>query len=449
MNMKIALLGYGKQGRSAFDYWYTDNNSVTICDENEELEVPEGAESRLGPNYLDNLDEFELLVRTPALHPRDIVGHNPEAPDILDKVTTVTNEFFAVCNAPIIGVTGTKGKGTTSTLITRILEAGGKKVHLGGNIGIPPLDLLKNNIQASDIVVLELANFQLIDLKKSPHTAVCLMITEEHLNWHADLYEYVRAKQQLFIHQRPDDIAIYNANNVMAEEIATTSPAHTKITFDVPAAGEDPQFTDGAYVDGSHIKMRGKTVCSVHDVQLLGRHNLQNVCAAIAATWDIIDGNKDAIRQVIANFTGLPHRLEPVRTLDKITYYNDSFASAPGALVAALDAIAEPKVMIVGGFDRFLNLTELVDSLKSHEQKIRKVLLIGASAERVAEACKAAGFTNYEISDAKTMPAIIKKAKELASAGDAVILSPGFPSFDMFQNFEDRGDMFREAVEEL
>ncbi len=447
--MKIALLGYAGQGKSAFEYWNTPDNTITICDKDEHLDFPDGAKARLGDHYLEGLDEFDLLVRTPALHPRDIQVNNPDAPEILSKITSVTNEFFRVCPAPIIGVTGTKGKGTTSTLISRILEAAGKKVHLGGNIGIPPLELLKNKIQPEDIVVLELANFQLIDLIHSPHIAVCLMISPEHLNWHKDLFEYTHAKRQLFLNQQHGDIAIYNALNIYSEEIATASVAATKITYEVPEKGQEPEFLDGAYVEGSHIKMRGHTVCSIHDVNLLGRHNLQNVCAAIAATWDLIGQKPGTIQKALKNFTGLPNRLEPVRTKNKIAYYNDSFASAPGALVAALDSLPMPKVMIVGGYDRFLPLEEMTDAFTKHASDIRKVLLIGASAERVAEACQAVNFTNFQVSDAKTIGTIVREATELAQSGDAVVLSPGFASFDMFKNFEDRGNQFRKSVEEL
>ncbi len=447
--MNIALLGYGEQGRSAYEYWSNEDNTITICDRDEDLKIPDDAKSKLGSDYLNNLDEYDLLIRTPALHPREIVVNNPENPNILDKVTTVTNEFFKVCKAPIIGVTGTKGKGTTSTLITRILEAAGNTVHLGGNIGIPPLDLLKNDIKESDIVVLELANFQLIDLVHSPHIGVCLMITEEHLNWHKDLYEYTTAKRQMFVSQTHEDLAIYNALNIYSEEIATASISSQKMTYEVPDEGVDPQFQDGVYVEGSHIKLRGKTVCSIHDVKLLGRHNLQNVCAAIAATWEIIDRDSHPIKEALKDFTGLPNRLEPVRTLEKVTYYNDSFASAPGALMAALDAIEQPKVLIVGGYDRFLDLTDLTTSFTKHEKDIRKVLLIGASAKRVAEACEAVNFTNFEISEAATMKTIVKTATKLTKEGDAVILSPGFASFDMFKNFEDRGNQYRKSVEAL
>ncbi len=449
--MNVAIVGYGEQGRSSFDYWFGQANVVVVCDQNSDLELPPGAIDKLGVGYLENLHQFDLIVRSPSVHPKTIIEANPDHPDIINKITSNTEEFFNVCKAPIIGVTGTKGKGTTSTLIARILEESGRKVHVGGNIGTPPLDLLKNTIAEDDYVVLELANFQLIDMKHSPHVAVCLMIAEEHLNWHADMYEYIHAKQQIFAHQKPGDTAVYNAKNTYSTEIATASPAHIKISYDAPNDVSEPvEFTDGVYVDGDHIKIRGKNVISVQDVKLLGRHNLQNVCAAIAATWDLIDHNTNIIKKVIKNFSGLPNRLELVEVKSGMSFYNDSFASAPGALVAGLDALKTvPKVLIVGGFDRMLNLTEMTEALVDHTNDIRKVLLIGESAQRVAEACKAAGFANFQISEAKTMNAIVSEATSLAASGDAVVLSPGFASFDMFKNFEDRGNQFRESVRAL
>jgi len=209
--MKIAILGYGSQGRAAYEYW-RDGNEITICDGNSKLELPTDVNTQLGADHLKGLERFDLLVRSPIVHPRAIVAAN--SPDILAKVTTVTNEFLRVCPTKnVIGVTGTKGKGTTSTLIALMLEAAGHRVHLGGNIGIPPLDMLKNDIQPDDWVVLELANFQLIDLQHSPRIAVCLMVVPEHLDWHTDPAEYFAAKTQLFRWQTAEDFAIYFADN--------------------------------------------------------------------------------------------------------------------------------------------------------------------------------------------------------------------------------------------
>ncbi len=436
--MKIALLGYGVQGRAAYDYWSRDPaNDITICEQNEQFVGPEGVTAHLGPDHLHGLDQFDLLVRAPSVHPRDLVAANGDA--ILQKVTSVTNEFMRVCpSLNIVGVTGTKGKGTTSTLIARMLEAAGKTVHLGGNIGIAPLDMLFNKIQPDDWVVLELANFQLIDLQKSPHIAVCLMVVPEHLNWHADLQEYITAKQQLFATQTTDDIAIYYADNENSKTVASAGQA-TKIPF---------MALPGAMVVDDGIAIDGQAICKLDEIKLLGKHNWQNVCAAVTAVWQVTQ-DIAALHKAISEFEGLPHRLEPVRTVADVKFYNDSFAATPEAALAAIEAIHGPKVLIIGGFDRMLALENFAVELAKAGNDIRKTVLIGQSGQRVAEALATAGYTNYILSDAKTMPEIVAFAQGLAQPGDSVVLSPGFPSFDMFKNFEERGLEYKAAVNAL
>lgn len=437
--MKIAILGFAGQGTSAYEYWNTADNQLTICDQNPDTVVPAGAATQLGPDYLQNLDQFDVIVRTPILHPRDIVAANPDSPDILGKVTTNTNEFFRVCPTKnIIGVTGTKGKGTTSTLIARILEAAGKRLHLGGNIGIPPLELLKDDIQSDDWVVLELANFQLIDLHHSPHIAVCLMITHEHLDWHEDFEEYVAAKQQLFIHQNSDDIAVYYAQNETSLSIADASEGQLIPYFEQP----------GAIVQDNAITIDGQVICRTNELKLLGEHNWQNVCAAVTAVWQITH-DVDAIYKAVTNFTGLPFRIEFRREVNGIRYYNDSFATGQGATIAAMNAIPGNKVMIIGGYDRMLDLSELAEALSQHTADIRKVVLIGAAADRTAAVLVERGFDNFIHCRATTMAEVVTAAGAEAQTGDAVVLSPSFASFDMFKNFEHRGEMFNAAVAEL
>jgi len=434
--MKVAILGYGVQGRAAYDYWHPAHE-VTICDRNEQLELPPGARGQLGPEYLNHLDRFDLLVRSPALHPNDITAAN--TPAILDKVTTVTNEFLRVCpTRNVIGVTGTKGKGTTCTLIARLLEAAGQRVHLGGNIGTPPLALLADTIQANDWVVLELANFQLIDLRTAPHIAVCLMVVPEHLDWHGTTKDYEQAKAQLFVHQTADDIAIYYADNEASQRIAAAG-AGQKIPYYAPP---------GALIETDAVMIDGKRLCSTTDLKLLGKHNWQNVCAAVTAVWQITQ-DADAIRSVLTSFGGLPYRLELRREAAGVRYYNDSFAASPHTPIAAIEAVPSKKVMIIGGFDRHLKLDNLAADLVRLQDQVRKILLIGASADRTAQVLKQHGFTNFEISKATDMAAIVRQAAGLAQTGDAVVLSPGFPSFDMFKNFEERGRAFNQAVEQL
>lgn len=437
--MNIAIVGFAGQGKSSFEYWKAQGHDITICDRNEGLEVPAGASARLGEAYLQNLNAFDVIVRTPIIHPRDIVTANPDAPEILAKVTSNTNEFFTVCPTKnIIGVTGTKGKGTTSTLITKMLEAGGKRVHLGGNIGTPPLELLKNDIKPDDWVVLELANFQLIDLKHSPHIGVVLMVEPEHLDWHEDLEEYIAAKQQMFINQTEEDVAIYYAANEISVSVADAS------------MGEQIPYlqSPGAHIENEYVVIDGKQICSTKQIRLPGKHNWQNACAATTAAWQVLH-EVGPLQKALTSFSGLPFRIELRREVDGVKYYDDSFATGAGATIAAIEAIPEKKVLILGGHDRGLNLEKLADVIKKHDHDIQKVILVGASAQRMSEVLEQKGFFNYVHESSRNMDAIVRRAREFARQGDAVLLSPAFASFDMFKNFEDRGIQFNAAVDAL
>lgn len=439
--MRVAILGYGGQGATAYEYWSEKGAEITIHDKDTTLHFDDNIKSVIGEDYLENLHQYDLLIRTPALHPSEITKANPDSPEILSKVTTVTNEFFAVCpSKKIIGVTGTKGKGTTSTLIAKMLESAGERVHLGGNIGIPPLELLKNDIKPQDYVVLELANFQVIDLRYSPHIAVCLMMVPEHLDWYdGDYQRYKDSKKPLFTHQTAEDIAISFADNKDSFEIASVSKGK-KIPYYSPP---------GAWVkEEQEIIIDNVVVCKTDEIGLIGRHNWQNVCAAVTTVWQITH-DLNAISQTIKSFKGLPFRIENRGTINQITYYNDSFATAPDSTVAALNAIDEPKVLIAGGFERGLDLTTFAAGIQSHSADLRKVVLIGESAERLAGKLREAGFENFEVTDDKSMDVIVSKATPYAAPGDAVVLSPGFASFDMFKNFEERGKAFNEAVSKL
>jgi UDP-N-acetylmuramoylalanine--D-glutamate ligase len=428
--MKVAIIGYEIDGKAALHYFEDMGATVTVCDMDAEKQIPAGVQKQLGDAYLNNLDRFDVIVRSSGIHPSVILKDNPT---VAHKITTGTNEFLRVCPTKnVIGITGTKGKGTTSTLTAKMLEAAGNKVFLAGNIGRSPLDLV-GDIQPEDWVVLELSSYQLFDVRYSPRIGVCLMV--EHLTWHADYTDYKKAKSNLFRHQTAGDTAIYFADNDISHQIASTSKGK-KIPF---------YASPGAYVEDGAIMVDDTVLCRTEELQLLGEHNWQNACAAATVVWQIMQA-PDAIHQVLTSFTGLPHRLEFVRELDEIKYFNDSFASAPPAAEAALSAIPGMKVMIVGGFDRHLPLDNLVVTIKERAADIRKILLIGASAERMAEELKRADYTNFTLSTAATMADVVAEATALAHSGDSVVLSPGFPSFDMFKNFEDRGLQFKKEV---
>lgn len=434
--MKVAILGYGSQGESSLAYWSAKGAAITVCDQNESLILPDGIASQLGPDYLQNLDHFDEIVRSPSVHPRDIVAANPQAPAILNQVTTNTNEFFEVCPTKnIIGVTGTKGKGTTSTLITKMLEHAGYRVHLGGNIGTPPLQMLTGNIGPNDWVVLELANFQLIDLKQSPPIAVCLMVVPEHLDWHPTLDEYLQAKQQLFRWQKPEDTTIFFNDNQLTHQIISISKAKKIPYFAAP----------GAFVQGTGIVIDGKVICQTNEIKLLGAHNWQNVCAAITAVWQITQ-DVDAIRRTILSVTGLPFRLEHVRDLDGVSYYNDSFGTTPETAIVAVQAFTQPKVLIAGGSDKGADYTVLAQAIV--DNNVRAVITLGVTGETIAQKLQEKGYTAIT-SGTTTMPEAVHAAQGLAQEGDVVLLSTGSASFGLFKNYKDRGEQFNQAVQAL
>jgi UDP-N-acetylmuramoylalanine--D-glutamate ligase len=453
--MKIAIVGFNTEGRATYDYFLAHGHDLTICDQNPDLEVPGNAAAILGDDYLDNLDRFDLIVRTAGMHPRKILEKNPE---VAGKITTHVNEFFkASPTRNIISVTGTKGKGTTSTLITNILEADGKTVRLGGNIGVPPLTFI-DELDTNSWVVLELSSYQLIDFNQAPHLAVCLMIAPEHLDWHTDLEEYITAKEQLFARQGTADVAIYYHENSLSKRIAGAGQGQKVPYYYSPGAEVIPDTTknEGGIQNGT-IVIDGNTICRTDELKLLGRHNWQNACAAITAVWYAClevcglaeTPNIAAMREVLTSFSGLPFRIEYRGEVHGIAYYNDSFASAPPAPLAAIQAIPQKQVVIIGGYDRRLPLDDLAAGLLQHQDKIRHILLIGAAKARLASVLQAADVPNFTISEATGMPAIVQEATGLAQTGDAVVLSPGFPSFDMFNNFEDRGRQFNAALEQL
>jgi UDP-N-acetylmuramoylalanine--D-glutamate ligase len=431
--MKVAILGYDTEGKVSYEYFAKRGHEVVIHDKNPDVTVPEGVDSKLGENYLDHLDHYDLLVRTPGLSPKLILEKNP---GIGDKITSQINEFMK--SSPtrnIIGVTGTKGKGTTSTLIAKMLEAAGKKVRLGGNIGIPALSFI-DELDAESWVVLELSSFQLIDLKKSPHIAVCLMVAPEHLDWHSDSDEYMIAKSRLFIHQTSDDIAVFYAKNETSKQIASVSPG-----WKIPYM-ESP----GANVVDDKIVVDDQVVCDVSELKLPGKHNWQNVCAAITAVWKVTQ-DLEAIRSVVTNFTALPHRLELVRELDSVKYYDDSFGTAPETAMVAVEAFEQPEIVILGGRGKGIPFDELAKTI-SERSNVKRVIVIGETGAEIAERLRANGFENI-VQGAKTIEEIVAQAHGLAEPGDVVILSTACASFDMFKNYKERGEMFSAAVQAL
>lgn len=442
--MKVAIVGYGVEGVASYEYFTRHGHEVTICDQAADLQVPAGARTHLGDDYLNALDRFDLIVRTAGMHPKVILDKNP---GVAGKITTQLNEFLRVCpTRHLIGITGTKGKGTTSTLTAKMLEASGKDVYLGGNIGVPLFAFL-DKLTPESWVVLELSSFQLIDVQFSPHIAACLMVVPEHLNWHADLEEYLAAKSQLFAHQQEDDIAIYFADNNRSRLIAAVGEGQ-KIPYFAPP---------GAFVRDGAIVIDDQTICKTDELKLLGQHNWQNACAAVTAMWfslSSVEGEAGvpdiaALRSVLTTFSGLEHRLEFVRELDSVKYYDDSFGTTPETAIVAIEAFAQPKILILGGSDKGARYDELARTVA--RSNVRKVVLIGSEGPKLQKALETAGFHDFTpvITGREKMPDIIKTARQNAQPGDVVLLSVACASFDMFNDYKDRGNQFKQAVSNL
>lgn len=427
--MRIAIAGYGLEGRASYDYWSSDAaNDITIVDESlqPKFDLPAGVKTLLGPGAFEKLDGFDMVVRTAGLSPFKIKTDG--------KIWSATNEFFTKCPARIIGVTGSKGKGTTSSLITEILKASGRKVWLVGNIGTSALEVL-DKIQPDDIVVYELSSFQLWDIKKSPHTAVVLMIEPDHLDVHVDMEDYVTAKSNISRFQSADDIAIFYAENQYSRRIGQAS-AGRKIAYPT-------QLT--AHVADGKFYYAEQELCSIDSLKIVGKHNVDNAIAAIDAAWEYTH-EATIIEAGLSNFNGLPHRLSFVRHVRGVDYYDDSIATTPSSAIAALRAFNKPKVIILGGSSKGSDFSQLAEEITHHDAQ---AILIGDEATRIAQALENAGFNSFEIMKDASAKKFVERASELAKAGSVVLLSPAAASFGLFKNYVDRADQFIAAVNDL
>lgn len=434
--MNIAILGYGIEGESVYNYYHAKYPEAifTAYDNNPEPKNPLPG----GMKFVGGVKDFkgitaDIAVKTPAIPPWNV--------EVTGEVTTMTREFLKNCPAPVIGVTGTKGKGTTSSLIKSILDAAGKKTWLVGNIGVGAFDVL-NQIQPDDIVVYELSSFQLWDADVSPHVAVILGIEPEHLDVHEGLIDYIAAKSRIAVYQKPDDILIYKADNEYAESIAAAedSQASTKIPY---------PSKDAAYVQNDVFYYGEQELCSTSVLQIPGVHNQDNACAAITAVWPWVrDGA--AIKRGLAAFDGLPHRLKFVRKVNNVDYYDDSVGTTPGSAIAALNSFDQQKVIILGGYDKGAAFDELAKVITQKAETMRHVILIGYEGPKIETALREVNFDNFtNLGMDVTMDDIVREASKHAKAGDVVLLSPACASFDMFKNIYDRGNQFIQAVQSL
>lgn len=444
---KIAVVGFGKEGLSAANY-FAQGNLITLFDDRAKREIDPTLFRRVRAKNVDfclggsksKESKFDLVIRSPGVRPDHLLVKKL----IKNGATLISSIkiFFDRCPAKIIGVTGTKGKGTTATLIYEMLKSKYPSVFLAGNIGIPVLDVLPKLTRKS-LVVLELSSFQLFDLTKSPQIAVILMITSEHLDWHKDTKEYQKAKESIVKFQTEDDFAVINQDFEVARSFATKTKAKVFFTSTTGQA-------NGVYLVGdkviSQIDKR-EEIARTDDILIPGIHNLQNVVAAVAVA-KILKVKSGAILKILATFRGLPYRLQLIRELAGVKFYNDSFSTTPETTIAAIDAFPGPKTLILGGSSKNSDFASLGRKITT-DKSVKGLVLIGQERGRIKTAIDAAGTFGGKIKKAQNMREIVMIARNLAKSGDVIILSPACASFDMFKNYQDRGEQFTKEVRRL
>jgi UDP-N-acetylmuramoylalanine--D-glutamate ligase len=447
---KIAILGLGIEGLETIKFLEKKGASIWVLDKRQKEYIDQDLITQvealdvhfvLGKEYLNDLNKYDIIFRSPGV--KRLLPELMEAEKAGVEITSQTKLFFDICPCPIIGVTGTKGKGTTSTLIYEMLKEAGKDVYLGGNIGTPPLSFFEE-LQPSSIVVLELSSFQLQDLTKSPHIGVMLMVTSEHLDHHATLEEYIDAKRNLLRFQTRDDFAVINR--------------------DYPVSNESDIVTDGSVffvsrereTDNGCFALKGKItvrkngsdddIIPISEIVLPGKHNLENVCAAVMAARLAEVGGKHMV-SVLKKFTGLPHRLKLVAEIEGVQYYDDSLSTTAETAIAAIEAFDQPKILILGGSSKGSDFTELGKVIRE-SGSIKAIIGIGEEWDRIKEE---SGISNQEagmllVEGAHDMKTIVQAASKIAKKGDVVLLSPACASFGMFKNYKDRGEQFQKEV---
>ena len=446
---KIAMCGIGLSNTSLIHSFLNKGAKVYACDKRnreligdlaDELEKA-GARLRLGEGYLDDL-EVDIIFRTPGMN-----WNLPELDAARKKGIAVTSEmevFFDLCPATVFAVTGSDGKTTTTTLIAKMLEAEGKKVFVGGNIGKPLLPEIEN-ITADDFVVAELSSFQLISMRKSPDVAVVTNVAPNHLDVHKDMDEYVEAKKNIILHQNAFSRTVLNRDNDITESFRKDVRGQS-LGFSM-----ERKLNNGAWLDGSgnlHMAYRGMDVPVMNrkEIAIIGDHNVANYLTAIAAVWGYV--GVDSIRKVAKEFGGVEHRIEFVREIKGVKYYNDSIASSPTRTIAGLKAFDRKVHLIAGGYDKHIPFEPMVPYVI---EKVKKLYLCGDTAEKIKKAVT-------ENEEYKGVPEIvtvadIKEAVDRAYnetvSGDIVTLSPACASFDCFPNFAARGNYFKELVNKL
>jgi UDP-N-acetylmuramoylalanine--D-glutamate ligase len=453
---KIAILGFGVEGRAVLAYLLDHGYSeMTVCDQNVDLdeELPQGVSARLGPVYLDALEDFDVIFRSPG-----ISYLNPLIQSAVNKgveVTSAVNYFMDQCIGTVVGVSGTKGKGTTSTLIYEMLKASGRNpgvdLFLGGNIGKCPMEFL-NKVKKETLVILELSSFQLQDLCVAPKYAVMLNTTSDHLDYHKDREEYMEAKERLLSKQGKDAVAVLNRDYEYYKYYKNLVQGELK------EVSREKKMKEGAYVEDGIVRFCSggevEDVCSVSEIELVGSHNVENILPAIVVAYGLCS-DFDAIRHTVRTFKNLPYRLQFVREVSGVKFYNDSFSTNAETSMAAVDSFDEPTVLIAGGYDKGLDYSDWAVKILT-KPSLHTVILMGDLADKMEESLIEA---EEKLGEAEGSPTKILRRNSMEDAvidgfaesdeGGVVVLSPAAASFDMYENYKARGNDFMAHVRKL
>ena len=411
-----------------------------LAEQAQELESL-GAKLIFGEQYLQNL-QGDILFRTPGLSP-----NTPELLEAVQHGISLSSEmevFFQTCPSHLIGVTGSDGKTTTTTIIAEFLKEANKNVYVGGNIGKPLLADVADMVE-EDYAVLELSSFQLMSMEQSPHIAVITNISPNHLDYHHTMEEYVQAKKNIFLHQGAGDRLILNYDNPGTRAMA--GEAVCPVTW----FSRREKLEEGVYLRDKAIwltnEQGSREVLPLDLIQLPGDHNVENYMAAIAAVDGIVPDK--CVRAVAQRFQGVEHRIEFVRELDGVRYYNDSIGTSPTRTTACLESFPQKVILIAGGYDKGVPFTQLGIEIVD---RVKTLVLTGDTAPAIRQAVEAApgyGSNTPEILMAGDLAGAVKEAKSAAQPGDIVVLSPACAAFDRFKNFMERGQVFKQLVQAL
>ena len=442
---RVAICGIGTNNTPVVLQFLKAGAQVIACDKRSEAELGEtavqlkeaGAVLRLGEHYLDDLD-VDLVLRTPGMKP-----YLPQFEAARAKGVCVTSEmelFFELCEAPIYAITGSDGKTTTTTIVAGLLDAAGIKTYVGGNIGRALLPYVEE-IMPSDAAVVELSSFQLTGMHQSPHVAIVTNVAPNHLDWHTDMQEYIDAKLNLVYHQTPDDRAILNCDNAITAEYALRCPAP------VWQFSRRQKIEKGCWLNEQNDVVYSENgvdtvIMNASDIKIPGVHNVENYMAAIAAVWGTV--SPEAIKRFARAFGGVAHRCELVRERRGVRWYNDSIGSSPSRTIAGLKAFSQKVILIAGGYDKHIPYDPLgpvaADTVKA-------AILMGATAPAIEKVIRDnSDMPVYRVAD---MAEAVQTADNVAQDGDIVFMSPASASFDMYKNFEVRGNHFRDLVNGL